>query len=94
MIKVRTKYDLSAYKDFEKYVSFKVFLLAYFCGVASLVIGVILAFTLQKGFAMYLLSAFLLPVSMHAYYKFKEVEVLKKPLLKNDTYQLFEFDED
>ena len=94
MIKIRTKYDIKAYKDFAKYESLKVFILAYLCGMALLVVGIILAFTLKKGFLMYLLSAVLLPVSVHAYYKIKELEALKKPLLKNDTYQLFEFNED
>ena len=93
MVKIRSKYNIEAFKAFQKYSSFKIFILAYICGLSFLGVGIWFAFTSIGSYPLYLLCAVLLPLVLHGYYKFIEFEALKNKLLRNETHQIFSFDE-
>lgn len=94
MVKICSKYDIKAYKDFQKYQSVKIFILGYICGSFLLATGIYFAFTYRNSYLIYIMSGVLLPVMLHVMYKFKQFEALSSPLLKYQTSQYFIFDEE
>lgn len=94
MVKIASVYDLEKFRIFQKYMSFKIFLLGYLCGVSLLLIGILFAFLSMNSYVIYLMMGILLPALMHIYYRFIYLDAIKKnPSLKYGVSQIFTFDE-
>lgn len=94
MVKIASVYNFEKLKIFQRYMSFKIFLLGYLCGVSLFVIGILFAFLSINSYVVYLLMGVLLPILLHVYYKFTLLEMIKKnPSLKYGITQIFTFDE-
>lgn len=95
MITIRSVYDITSFRVFQKHTLFKIFILSYICSILLLVTGVLLIYFQKQNYAMYLLSGVCLPIGVHVIYKIQEVETInKKRLLRDTTMQIFTFDEE
>ena len=92
MITITSKYDLKIYKEFLKYTYKKVFILTYVSAIVLFLVGIFFAFSNVMGSFMYVFIAIMLPVLVHTYYKSIIFKAMNSPLLRNDTYQTFIFD--
>lgn len=93
MIKICSKYDIEAYKAFQKYQNIKIFILGYICGAVLVALGVYFAFTYRNSALIYIMGGILFPGVLHLVYKIKQAEAFSSPLLKYHTSQYFVFDE-
>lgn len=94
MIQLRSIYNLKAFRVFQRYTLNKIFILGYLCGLALLGVGVCFIFT-DRSYIIYLLSGVLLPLMLHVFYKFMEIEALNKnKYLRDTTMQIFTFNDE
>ena len=94
MIKIRSVYDVKIFRAFQRYTLNKIFVLGYLCGLSLIAIGILFAFC-ERNYIIYLLSGILLPIMLHVFYKFMEIENLNKnKYLRDTTMQIFTFDDE
>ena len=94
MIRIRSVFDIKAFKAFQNYSLKKVFVLAYICTIILVGIGIYFVFT-ARHYMIYFIAGIMLPICMHLFSRIHEIDAINRNIyLRDTTMQIFTFNEE